>query len=71
MVIEAARDISRTGIHPRRSIDSVLFTGDEEGMPGSWATCARTARSSIALALQNRFPFQMRPGDGVLAERKT
>jgi len=36
-VIEAARDISRTGIHPRRSIRFVLFTGDEEGMPGSWA----------------------------------
>ena len=37
MVIEAARDILRTGIRPRRSIRFVLFTGDEEGMPGSWA----------------------------------
>jgi acetylornithine deacetylase/succinyl-diaminopimelate desuccinylase-like protein len=36
-VIEAARDISRTGIRPRRSIRFVLFTGDEGGMPGSWA----------------------------------
>jgi len=37
MVIEAARDISRTGIHPRRSIRFVLFTGSEAGMAGSWA----------------------------------
>jgi acetylornithine deacetylase/succinyl-diaminopimelate desuccinylase-like protein len=36
-VIEAARDISRTGIRPRRSIRFVLFTGNEGGMPGSWA----------------------------------
>jgi carboxypeptidase Q len=37
MVIEAARDISRTGIKPRRSIRFVLFTGEEQGMLGSWA----------------------------------
>jgi Zn-dependent M28 family amino/carboxypeptidase len=37
IVIEAARDISRTGIRPRRSIRFVLFTGEERGMPGSWA----------------------------------
>ena len=37
MVIEAARDILRTGIRPRRSIRFVLFTGDQQGMPGSWA----------------------------------
>ena len=37
MVIEAARDIVRTGIRPRRSIRFVLFTGSEMGMPGSWA----------------------------------
>jgi carboxypeptidase Q len=37
MVIEAARDIFRTGIRPRRSIRFVLFTGDEQGMVGSWA----------------------------------
>jgi acetylornithine deacetylase/succinyl-diaminopimelate desuccinylase-like protein len=36
-VIEAARDISRTGIRPRRSIRFVLFTGNEGDMPGSWA----------------------------------
>jgi len=36
MVIEAARDISLTGIRPRRSIRFVLFTGGENGMPGSW-----------------------------------
>jgi carboxypeptidase Q len=37
MVIEAARDISRTGVRPRRSIRFVLFTGEEQGMLGSWA----------------------------------
>jgi Zn-dependent M28 family amino/carboxypeptidase len=37
MVIEAARDIQRTGIRPRRSIRFVLFTGEEQGMLGSWA----------------------------------
>jgi hypothetical protein len=37
MVIEAARDISRAGIRPRRSIRFVLFTGHEEEMSGSWA----------------------------------
>ena len=37
MVIEAARDILRTGIKPRRSIRFVLFTGEEQGMLGSWA----------------------------------
>ena len=37
MVIEAARDILRTGIRPRRSIRFVLFTGGEKGTPGSWA----------------------------------
>ena len=37
MVIEAARDIQRTGIHPRRSIRFVLFAGDQRGMSGSWA----------------------------------
>jgi len=38
-VIEAARDISLTGIHPRRSIRFVLFTAGETGMgmTGSWA----------------------------------
>jgi Zn-dependent M28 family amino/carboxypeptidase len=36
-VIEAARDTSRTGIRARRSIRFVLFTGNEEGMPGPWA----------------------------------
>jgi Zn-dependent M28 family amino/carboxypeptidase len=36
-VIEAARDILRTGIRPRRSIRFVLFTGNEEGISGPWA----------------------------------
>jgi hypothetical protein len=37
VVIEAARDISRTAIRPRRSIRFVLFTGDERSTAGSWA----------------------------------
>jgi hypothetical protein len=37
MTIEAARDILRTGIRPRRSIRFVLFTGNDRGMPGSLA----------------------------------
>jgi len=36
-VIEAARDIQRTGVLPRRSIRFVLFTGNETDMTGSWA----------------------------------
>ncbi len=36
-VVEAARDIQHTGILARRSIRFVLFTGNETGMPGSWA----------------------------------
>jgi carboxypeptidase Q len=37
LVVEAARDILATGIRPRRSIRFVLFTGEEQGMLGSWA----------------------------------
>jgi hypothetical protein len=37
LVVEAARDIARTGIKPRRSIRFVLFTGEEQGMLGSWS----------------------------------
>jgi carboxypeptidase Q len=37
LVIEAARDIARLGVRPRRSIRFVLFTGEEQGMLGSWA----------------------------------
>jgi carboxypeptidase Q len=46
MVIEAARDILRTGIRPRRSIRFVLFTGEEQGMLGSWAY-VRTHRAEL------------------------
>jgi hypothetical protein len=45
-VIEAARDISRTAIRPRRSIRFVLFTGDENAMIGSWAF-ARSHRAEL------------------------
>src|SRR6266481_5421254 len=37
LVIEAARVIRASGVIPRRSIRFVLFTGEEQGMLGSWA----------------------------------
>jgi hypothetical protein len=37
MVIDAARVIHASGSVPRRSIRFVLFTGEEQGMLGSWA----------------------------------
>jgi hypothetical protein len=36
-VIETARDISLTAMHPKRSIRFVLFTGNEREMLASWA----------------------------------
>ncbi len=37
MVIDAARAIRASGSIPKRSIRFVLFTGEEQGMLGSWA----------------------------------
>lgn len=37
LVIEAARDIIATGLRPRRSIRFILFSGEEQGLLGSWA----------------------------------
>ncbi len=37
LVIDAARVIHSSGSVPRRSMRFVLFTGEAEGMPGSWA----------------------------------
>ncbi len=37
LVIEAARAIGATGLRPRRTIRFVLFSGEEQGMLGSWA----------------------------------
>jgi carboxypeptidase Q len=37
LVVEAARDIVATGIKPRRSIRFILYSGEEQGMLGSWA----------------------------------
>jgi len=36
LVIEAARAIKATGLIPRRTIRFVLFSGEEQGMLGSW-----------------------------------
>lgn len=37
MVIDAARAIHAAGVRPLRSIRFILFTGEEQGMLGSWA----------------------------------
>jgi carboxypeptidase Q len=36
LVVEAARAIRATGLVPRRTIRFALFTGEEQGMVGSW-----------------------------------
>ena len=46
LVIEAARDIQLTGIHPRRSIRFVLFIGPDNNSVGSWAY-VRTHRNEL------------------------
>ena len=46
MVIDAARVIHASGNVPRRSIRFVLFTGEEQGMLGSWAY-ARAHRAEL------------------------
>ena len=37
LVIDALRAIKATGLQPRRSIRFMLFSGEEEGLLGSWA----------------------------------
>jgi len=37
LVIEAARAIKGTGLLPRRTIRFILFSGEEQGLLGSWA----------------------------------
>jgi carboxypeptidase Q len=46
LVVDAARIIGASGTLPRRSIRFVLFTGEEEGMLGSWAY-ARAHRAEL------------------------
>jgi carboxypeptidase Q len=46
LVIDAARIIHALGTAPRRSIRFILFTGEEEGMLGSWAY-ARAHRAEL------------------------
>lgn len=46
MVIDAARVLRASGSIPRRSIRFVLFTGEEQGMLGSWAY-ARAHREEL------------------------
>jgi carboxypeptidase Q len=53
LVIEAARAIKATGLVPRRSIRFVLFSGEEQGMLGSWqyAVAHRTELDRIRAAV--------------------
>jgi carboxypeptidase Q len=37
LVLEVARAMHAVGVRPRRSVRFVLFTGEEQGMLGSWA----------------------------------
>ncbi len=46
LVIDALRAIKATGLRPRRSIRFVLFSGEEEGLLGSWAY-ARAHRADL------------------------
>ena len=46
LVIEAARAIKATGLIPRRTIRFVLFSGEEQGMFGSWQY-ARAHRAEL------------------------
>jgi hypothetical protein len=45
-VIEAARDIQLTGVHPRRSVRFVLFIGPDNDSIGSWGY-VRTHRNEL------------------------
>jgi carboxypeptidase Q len=49
LVIEAARALKATGLVPRRSMRFVLFSGEEQGMVGSWqyATAHRAELDKI------------------------
>ncbi|HEY4818325.1 MAG TPA: M20/M25/M40 family metallo-hydrolase, partial [Candidatus Acidoferrum sp.] len=46
LVVEAARAIKATGLVPRRTIRFVLFSGEEQGMYGSWQY-ARAHRAEL------------------------
>ncbi|HTZ31206.1 MAG TPA: M20/M25/M40 family metallo-hydrolase [Methylomirabilota bacterium] len=46
LVIEAARAIKATGLLPRRTIRFILFSGEEQGLLGSWAY-VRTHRAEM------------------------
>jgi carboxypeptidase Q len=37
LVVEAARALKATGMRPRRTIRFILFSGEEQGLLGSWA----------------------------------
>lgn len=45
-VLEAARILEASGVHPKRSIRFVLFTGEEEGLLGSQAYAAEHAKEA-------------------------
>jgi len=53
ITLETARLLVRSGVKPKRTIRFVLFTGEEQGLYGSKAYCARhkdeMAKTSVAL----------------------
>src|SRR6202040_185772 len=61
MVIEAARAIKATGLVPRRTIRFVLFSGEEQGLLGSWHY-ALAHRAELDKTRNARFENQ--PGAG-------
>jgi carboxypeptidase Q len=50
LVVEAARAIAASGVKPRRSLRFILFSGEEQGMLGSWAY-ARAHRAELDRAI--------------------
>ena len=57
VVLEAARAIAQSGLHPKRTIRFILFSGEEEGLLGSSAYAAQHAATAdsiqAALVLDN------------------
>lgn len=49
VVLEAARAIAQSGLHPKRTIRFILFSGEEEGLLGSAAYAAQHAATADSM----------------------
>jgi hypothetical protein len=49
VVLEAARAIAQSGLHPKRTIRFILFSGEEEGLLGSAAYAAQHAATADSI----------------------